>query len=152
MAKINTQKRRLNKLKVIQSENCDIHLLPGGTHTNLIAISSFLRPHEAVISATTGHINTHEAGSIEATGHKVLAVETNEGKLTTDHLQAVLAAHPNEHMVKPKLVFISNSTELGTIYTKAELQALHTFCQEHHLLLYVDGARLGSALCSRKTT
>jgi len=126
----------------------DIHLLTGGTQTNLIAISAFLRPHEAAIAASTGHIFTHETGSIEATGHKVLSTETADGKLTPAHIQSILDEHTDEHMVKPKLVYISNSTEIGTIYTKSELEQLRDFCQANHLILFMDGARLGSALCS----
>ena len=126
----------------------DIHLLAGGTQTNLIAISAFLRPHEAAIAVSTGHILGHETGSIEATGHKVLSIEAEEGKLTPSHLKAVLDAHPDEHMVKPRLVYISNSTEIGTIYKKEELVQLRQFCDENHLILFMDGARLGSALCS----
>lgn len=126
----------------------DIHLLTGGTQTNLIAISAFLRPHEAAIAASTGHIFTHETGSIEATGHKVLSTVTEDGKLTPTHIQSILDAHTDEHMVKPKLVYISNSTEIGTIYTKNELEQLRDFCQVHNLIFFMDGARLGSALCS----
>lgn len=126
----------------------DVHLISGGTQTNLIAIAAFLRPHEAAVAAVTGHIFTHETGAIEATGHKVIAVETEAGKLTPAHLQAVLDSHTDEHMVKPKLVYISNSTEIGTIYKKNELKQLREFCDHHKLILFMDGARLGSALCS----
>ncbi|MFC0024521.1 threonine aldolase family protein [Neobacillus cucumis] len=126
----------------------DIHLLTGGTQTNLIAISAFLRPHEAAISAGTGHILGHETGAIEATGHKILSVESKHGKLTPAGVKAILEGHPDEHMVKPKLVYISNSTEIGSIYKKDELQLLSHFCRENNLILYMDGARLGSALCS----
>lgn len=126
----------------------DIHFISGGTQTNLIAISAFLRPHEAAIAANTGHINVHETGAIEATGHKVIAVEVNDGKLKPENLKAVLEAHSDEHMVKPKLVYISDSTEIGTIYKKRELEQLSTFCKENKLILFMDGARLGSALCS----
>lgn len=126
----------------------DIHFLTGGTQTNLIAISSFLRPYEAAIAANTGHINTHETGAIEATGHKVLTVETPNGKLNPALIKEVIDEHTDEHMVKPKLVYLSNSTEIGTIYSKAELELLSEFCIENHLILYMDGARLGSALCS----
>lgn len=126
----------------------DIHLLSGGTQTNLIAISAFLRPHEAAMAASTGHILGHETGAIEATGHKVLSIETENGKLTPSDVQAVLDGHPDEHMVKPKLVYISNSTEIGSIYNRSELVQLSDFCKKNHLILYMDGARLGSALCS----
>lgn len=132
----------------IGRNDIDIHFLSGGTQTNLIAISAFLRPHEAAIAANTGHILGHETGAIEATGHKVISVAVSDGKLKPSHLQAVLEDHPDEHMVKPKLVYISDSTELGTIYNKAELEQLSQFCKENQLFLYMDGARLGSALCS----
>jgi len=126
----------------------DIHLLSGGTQTNLTAISAFLRPHEAAIAASTGHIQTHETGAIEATGHKIISVESDNGKLNPSQIKAVLDLHTDEHMVKPKLVYISNTTEVGSIYSKSELTNLRDFCQEHNLLLYMDGARLGSALTS----
>lgn len=128
----------------------DIHFLTGGTQTNLTAISAFLRPHEAVISANTGHVQTHETGAIEATGHKVISVKVDDGKLAPSHLQDVLDEHTDEHMVKPKLVYISNSTEIGTIYKKEELQQLSNFCKVNNLILFMDGARLGSALCSNE--
>lgn len=132
----------------IERTDVDIHFLTGGTQTNLIAISAFLKPHEAAISASTGHILGHETGAIEATGHKVISVEVDNGKLNPSHLKAVLDFHPDEHMVKPKLVYISNSTEIGSIYKKNELEQLSVFCRENNLILFMDGARLGSALCS----
>jgi threonine aldolase len=132
------------------SNEVDVHFISGGTQTNLIAISAFLRPHEAAIAVSSGHILGHETGAIEATGHKILSVEGKDGKLSPSDLQGVLDGHPDEHMVKPKLVYISNSTEIGSIYTKSELQNLHDFCQRNQLILYMDGARLGSALCSEE--
>ncbi|WP_311239010.1 MULTISPECIES: aminotransferase class I/II-fold pyridoxal phosphate-dependent enzyme [unclassified Xanthomonas] len=123
-----------------------VQLLVGGTQTNLIAISAFLRPHQAVIAVEAGHIATHETGAIEATGHKVLTVPALHDKLTPALIAPVLEVHSNEHMVQPRLVYISNSTESGTIYTRAELDALSRFCRAHDLLLYLDGARLGAAL------
>lgn len=128
----------------------DIHLLSGGTQTNLIAISAFLRPHEAAMAVSTGHILGHETGAIESTGHKILSIEAENGKLTPSDIQAVLDGHPDEHMVKPKLVYISNSTEIGTIYSKRELEDISDFCKKNKLILYMDGARLGSALCSEE--
>lgn len=128
----------------------DIHFLTGGTQTNLTAISAFLRPHEAVISANTGHILVHETGAIEATGHKVISIEVEDGKLNPEHIKYALDMHTDEHMVKPKLVYISNSTEIGSIYKKADLEAISSFCREKNLILYIDGARLGSALCSEE--
>lgn len=127
----------------------DIHFISGGTQTNLIAISTFLRPHEAVISAKTGHVEEHETGAIEATGHKIICVDTSNGKLTPQNIQPVLDFHQGEHMVKPRLVYISNSTELGTCYNKKELMNLSAYCIKNNLLLFLDGARLGSALCSQ---
>jgi len=132
----------------IGRNDIDIHLLSGGTQTNLIAISAFLRPHEAVISANTGHILVHETGAVEATGHKIISIEVGDGKLAVSHLEAALDSHTDEHMVKPKLVYISNPTEIGSIYNKAELEQLSSFCKQNKLILYMDGARLGSALCS----
>lgn len=134
--------------KKLGNNAVDIHFLAGGTQTNLIAIAAFLRPHEAAIAAHTGHIFVHETGAIEATGHKVLTAEVKDGKLTPAHVEEILNAHTDEHMVKPKLVYISNATEVGTIYTKKELRLLSEFCREKKLYLFMDGARLGSALCS----
>ncbi len=132
--------------KQIGSEDVFVHFISGGTQANLIAISSFLRPHHAVVGANTCHVAVHETGAIEATGHKVLTIDVNDGKIGPDHVKAVLEAHPDEHMVKPRLVYISDSTEVGTIYNKKELEALSSFCKKNNLLLYMDGARLGSAL------
>jgi len=126
----------------------DVHFLVGGTPVNLISLAAFLRPHQAAIAATTGHIAVHETGSIEATGHKVCTIDTPDGKLTPALVRAVVAEHTDEHMVQPHLVFIADSTEIGTLYQKAELQALRAVCDELGLLLYVDGARLASALAS----
>jgi len=134
----------------IQKTDIDIHLIPGGTQTNLIAISSFLRPYEAVISANTGHILVHETGAIEATGHKVISVDVHDGKLNINHIKDVLESHTDEHMVKPKLVYISNPTEVGSIYKKDELEKISKYCKENDLIFYMDGARLGSALCSKE--
>lgn len=134
----------------IGKKDVDIHLLMGGTQTNLTAISAFLRPHEAVISANTGHILVHETGAIEATGHKVISVDVKDGKLNSTHIKSVLESHNDEHMVKPRLVYISNPTEIGSIYSKKEIQEISKYCKENALIFYVDGARLGSALSSEK--
>jgi threonine aldolase len=134
----------------IGRKDIDIHLLVGGTQTNLTVISAFLRPHEAAIAANTGHILVHETGAIEATGHKVISIEVSDGKLRPEDIKPVLDVHTDEHMVKPKMVYISNPTEIGSIYTKAELELLSKFCKENKLILYVDGARLGSALSSNE--
>ena len=132
--------------KTAGCESADVHFLPGGTQTNLIAVSAFLRPHEAVVSALTGHVEVHETGAIEATGHKIITVDTPDGKLTPALIKPALDFHSDEHMVKPRMVYISNTTELGTHYTKKELDELSAFCSKKGLLLYLDGARLGSAL------
>lgn len=134
--------------KQMGRDDVHIHLLSGGTQTNMIAISAFLRPYEAAVAAATGHIATHETGSIESTGHKVLTASTADGKLRPSDIKNVLDIHTDEHMVKPRLVYISNSTEVGTVYNKDELTKLSLFCRKNGLLLYMDGARLGSALCS----
>jgi threonine aldolase len=126
--------------------DADVHFLSGGTQANLVAIASFLRPHQAAIAAHTAHIATHETGAIEATGHKVLTVASGDGKLSPASIRPVLREHGDEHMVQPKLVYVSHSTEVGTIYTLAELQALSAFCRENGLLLFLDGARLAAAL------
>ena len=128
------------------SPDADVHFLSGGTLTNLTAISSFLRPHEAVISAASGHIYVHETGSVEATGHKVFPVDCRDGKIRTEQIRQVASEHHFEHMVKPKLVYISQPTEIGTIYSRKELQDLRKVCDELNIYLYTDGARLGSAL------
>lgn len=142
-------KRAVDQLKqLIGRTDADIHFLSGGTQTNLVALSAFLRPHEAVVAPNTGHILVHETGAIEATGHKIISVEVTDGKLNSTHIEAVLTAHTDEHMVKPKLVFISNPTEIGTIYTKKELEDICSLCKKKNLYLYIDGARLGSALCA----
>lgn len=126
----------------------DVHFLVGGTQTNLSAISHSLRPYQAVISAATGHINVHETGAIEATGHKVCTVVKADGKLTPEDVRGVLLFHQDEHFVMPKMVYISNTTELGTQYTKEELEKLSHFCRQNDLFLFLDGARLGAALTS----
>jgi threonine aldolase len=135
--------------KKMENDNAAVHLVSGGTQANLIVIGAFLRPHECVIAAVTGHIFVHEAGAIEATGHKIEAVPTTDGKLSPEHIKAVLAKYGDDvHMVKPRMVYISNSTEIGTIYLLNELIALFDCCRENGLLLFMDGARLGSALCA----
>ena len=134
----------------IQAPEAAVHFLVGGTQTNQTALAAFLRPHQAVIGADTAHINVHETGAIEATGHKVLSVPIEDGKLTPAHIDAVVAVHEDEHMVQPKIVYVSDSTEVGTIYTKQELKALSECCKRLGLYFYLDGARLGSALTCKE--
>lgn len=133
------------KIKINQPE-AQVHFLVGGTQTNQTCISAFLRSYEAVIGVKTAHINVHETGAIEATSHKVVVVDGVDGKVTPQDIQAAVAYHEDEHMVKPKMVYISDSTEIGTIYYKKELEAISACCKELGLYLYMDGARLGSAL------
>ncbi len=133
----------------INDKDADIHFVSGGTQANLISLSSMLKPYQSVIAAQTGHIAVHEAGAIEATGHKINTVISDNGKVTVSNVQCVLESHTDEHQVQPKVVFISNSTEVGTVYSKKELTELSSFCKNNGLFLYLDGARLGSALTSK---
>ncbi|MBU0757748.1 MAG: low specificity L-threonine aldolase [Nanoarchaeota archaeon] len=135
--------------KRLKNPKADIHFLSGGTQANLIVISSILKPYESVIAADTGHIAVHEAGAIEATGHKINTVPSKDGKLAVKDIKGVVDFHSDEHMVKPGMVFISNSTEIGTVYKKKELKAISEFCTKNKLYLYLDGARLASALTSK---
>jgi threonine aldolase len=131
----------------VNNPKAKVFLVSGGTQANLIVISAFLRPHESVISTDIGHIFTNESGAIEATGHKVHGIENTNGKIRPDDIQKLIDGHQNKpHQVKQKLVYISNSTEVGTLYSKKELIELYQFCQEKNLYLFVDGARLGHAL------
>jgi threonine aldolase len=131
----------------IASPYSTVHFVSGGTQANLVVIASILRPHESVIAAATGHIFDNEAGAIEATGHKVNAIGAANGKMTPALVQHVLDSHSNKpHQLKQKLVYISNSTEIGTHYSRAELEGLSRFCRAHDLYLFMDGARLGHAL------
>lgn len=132
----------------IKNQNADIHFVSGGTQANAIVISSFLKSYEGVIAATTGHINVHEAGAIEACGRKILTVFTDNGKVKPADIIKEVEKSEDHHMVKPGMVYVSNSTEVGSVYNKEELIALSEVCRKNNLLLYMDGARLGSALCS----
>lgn len=146
---IHSEKAKEYIKRELKRNDVDIHFIPGGTQTNLLVISSFLRPYQCVIAADTGHINVHETGAVEATGHKVVTVPAVDGKLTVAGIMKALNNHEGEHMVQPKMVYLSDTTELGTIYTKAELTAIHDLCREHGLILFLDGARLASALTCR---
>jgi len=135
---------------IFESVNGQVYFIAGGTMANLLFISYALRPYEAVIALETGHINVHETGAVEATGHKIITVKGNNGKLYPNDILDVLKTFKDEHMVKPKLVYISNSTEIGTIYSRKELLDLSKVCQENDLYFFIDGARLGSALTSKQ--
>lgn len=132
-----------------------VQFLVGGTQTNLTVIASILKPYQGVLSADTGHINVHETGAIEATGHKVLALPSGDGKITAAQVEEACRDHYNdadhEHMVQPGMVYISHPTENGTLYTKEELKALYEACHKWEIPLFLDGARLGYGLMSEKT-
>ena len=137
-------------------ETADVQILTGGTQTNLIAVAAFLRPHESVIAVHTGHICVHETGAIESTGHKCIEVDGFEGKVTPKDIELVCGPQHWDHagilVVKPRMVYISQSTEVGTVYSAQELKDLRAACDKHNLLLFCDGARLASALdCSDVT-
>ncbi|HKL61569.1 MAG TPA: aminotransferase class I/II-fold pyridoxal phosphate-dependent enzyme [Acholeplasma sp.] len=143
-----------NAMKRIQSQfDHEVHVsfMVGGTITNKTVISHLLKPYEAVISASTGHIELHETGAIEQTGHKIITIPSMDGKISATDVLNVLENHTDYHMVKPKLVYISNATETGLIYKKQELIELYGVCQSHDLILFIDGARLGVALSSVET-
>ena len=128
----------------------DVHFLVGGTQTNTTVIAALLRPWQGVVSAVSGHINCHETGAIESTGHKVIALPTPDGKLTAKQVKDYVEWQKNdeseEHIVQPGMVYISHPTETGMLYSKAELTEIFNTCCEYGLPLYIDGARLGYGL------
>lgn len=129
--------------------NAAVHFLVGGTQANTTVISAALRPWEGVLSADTGHINTHETGAIEATGHKVIPLPNHEGRITAPQVSVVCALQgDDEHVVKPGMVYISFPTETGTLYNLAQLKDLYFTCHQQGLYLFIDGARLGYGLTS----
>ena len=136
-------------------EDVQVHFLVGGTQTNLTVIAAALRPHQAAVCAESGHIHVHETGAVEATGHKCLTLPSSDGKITAEQVARLVHLHRTdesmEHTAQPKLVYISNPTEYGTIYSLAELEALHAVCQKLGLYLFVDGARLGYGLQCRSS-
>ena len=129
-----------------------VHFLVGGTQANLTVIAAALRSYQGVIAASTGHISVHETGAIEACGHKVLPIPSDDGKIAAAQIDALVDAHwadvTHEHQVQPAMVYLSQPTENGTLYTLAELEAIHEACRKWRLLLYVDGARLGYGLAA----
>ena len=138
--------------KACGDESLAVHFLVGGTQTNMTVIDAALRSHQGALCAVTGHINVHETGAVESCGHKVLTLPGEDGKLTAAQVEEAYLAHKNsdsfEHMVQPKLVYISNPTELGTIYSRHELETLYAVCQKYGLYLFMDGARLGYGLAA----
>lgn len=139
--------------KLCGRDDAAVHFLVGGTQTNLIVISTALRPHQAALCPVGGHINTHETGAIEATGHKVMTVPSDDGKITAAQVRRVVELHRAdssfEHITQPKLVYISNPTEYGTLYSLKELEEISSTCKELGLYLFMDGARLGYGLAAK---
>lgn len=133
------------------SPDVGIWFVPSGTSANAISIGACLRPHESVIAASSGHIVVRETGAVEATGHKIINVPPVDGKLTVASIAQALEENWHfPHMAKPRLVYLSNATEIGTVYTRAELTAIKTLCVERGLILFMDGARLGHAMASER--
>lgn len=139
--------------KECNKEDVDIHFMVGGTQANTTVIAALLRPYQGVISADSGHINVHETGAIESTGHKVIAIPSIDGKITGDQVRELCRLHNDdsakEHCVQPGMVYISQSTEVGTVYKKSELSELRKVCDEFDLPLFVDGARLGYGMAAQ---
>ena len=135
-----------------QCPDADIYFLVGGTQTNATVIDAMLRSYEGVVAATTAHINVHESGAVEASGHKVITLPTHEGKMLPDELAGYLKAfHADptwEHMVFPGMVYITFPTELGTVYRSTEIEQIYAICQHHHIPLFIDAARLGYGLAA----
>lgn len=141
----------------IGMKDADIYFMVGGTQTNQVVIDTMLKPYEGVIAAETGHVSVHEAGAIEFSGHKVLTVpEHNGGKVNPMEVKKLIEDFyqdgNHEHMVFPGMVYISQPTEYGALYSKRELEALSLICHKYHIPLYLDGARLGYALASHENT
>ena len=138
--------------KYLGDVNADIHFVVGGTQANLIVIASALRPFESVISADSGHINAHETGAVEATGHKIQQLKSTDGKITARQVDEMASDYADstipEHITCPRMVYISFSTEYGTVYTKSELKELYDVCKKHGLYLFIDGARLSYGLAA----
>ena len=149
--KYSEQAARLILKECGQPKHSQVYFLVGGTQTNLTFLTQALRPYESVIACASGHINMHETGAIEATGHKVCSVPAVHAKLTPQAIEDCVRFHCDEHMVKPKVAYISDATELGTVYTLAELKALRQVCDKHQLYLFLDGARLGAALTAKSS-
>lgn len=139
--------------QALENDEVDIHFLVGGTQTNLTFIASAIKPYQGVICASSGHINVHECGSIEACGTKLLTIASSDGKIKVAEVEAIATEHiedvNREHAVQPGMVYISFPTENGTLYSKKELEDIYSVCRKYDLLLYIDGARLGYGLASR---
>lgn len=135
--------------KAFACPDADVHFLVGGTQANMTVIAAALRPYEAVLCADTGHINVHETGAVEGTGHKCIALQSRDGRISASQISVAAAMlDDNEHVAKPAMVYISMSTELGTVYNRAQLRDIYLTCQQLGLYLFIDGARLGYALAA----
>lgn len=139
--------------KICNAPNAAVHFMVGGTQTNLTVIAASLRPHQGVIAAETGHINVHETGAIEATGHKVITLPSKDGKvdpvLAAKVIETQSLSSDAEHIVQPKMIYISNPTEYGTLYTLSELKELSDLCRSKGMYLFADGARMGYGLAAK---
>lgn len=137
-------------LEACQAPQAEVAFLVGGTQANQTVIASLLRPYQGALCAQTGHINVHETGAIEATGHKVLPLPQKDGKITAAAVEEACAAHwadaTHEHMVQPGMVYLSQPTEVGTLYTRQELEDIRAVCDKYAIPLYIDGARCGYGL------
>lgn len=138
--------------KAVGAPDARVHFVSGGTQANQIVIASVLKPHQGAVCVDTGHINCHETGAVEATGHKVIALPNVNGKLEAEALRKYLANFwaddTHEHIVEPGMVYISSPTEIGTVYSKAELEAVSAVCREYEIPLFLDGARLGYGMAA----
>lgn len=132
----------------LKNENVEIEFLAGGTIANIIAVTANLFPYEGIIAANSGHINAHEAGSIEATGKKIETIYSKDGKIYADELELFLDKFSEEHTISPKIVYISQTTEMGTVYTYDEIKNIYDVCLEYGVYLYIDGARMAVGLAA----
>lgn len=135
--------------ELIGLSDCEVHMMIGGTPCNITVIAASLKPYESVVALRTGHAYFHETGGVEATGHRIVAMDGINGKMTPELIDRAWEEYEDEHTPLPRLVYISQPTEIGSVYSRAEITALSEKCRERNMLFYVDGARLGTALTSR---
>ena len=153
---LHCERARAMLRELCQAPEAGVHFLVGGTQANTTIIAAALRPHQGVLCAGTGHIHAHETGATESTGHKVLALPSSDGKITAGQIDKYCQAHYDdpawEHMVQPGMVYLSLPTEVGTVYTLAELEEIAENCRRWKLPLFVDGARLAAGLAASDVT